>query len=81
MEPFSILGGFWWLVFPLMGVAGGVGRAWQKALERRHRRRLEILHAKAECKAAQAAARATTGPIGLVGSRDAEIAGDPARSG
>ena len=73
MEPFwQFIGGFWWLIFPLMGVAGGVGRAWQKALERRHRRRIEILHAKSEYKAAQAAARATTGPIGLRGKPDAE---------
>ena len=66
-EFWQFIGGFWWLIFPLMGVAGGVGRAWQKALDRRHKRRLEILHAKSEYKAAQAAARATTGPIGLRG--------------
>ncbi|MGC5172388.1 hypothetical protein ACLQ2Q_17255 [Microbacterium sp. DT81.1] len=73
MEPFwQFIGGFWWLIFPLMGVAGGVGRAWQKALDRRHKRRIEILHAKSEYKAAQAAARATTGPIGLRGKPEVE---------
>ena len=58
MEPFfEWLGHFWWLIFPLMGMLGGLGRAWQKALERRHRRRLEIIKAKGELKAAQVAAR------------------------
>ncbi|MBN9153780.1 MAG: hypothetical protein J0I70_11875 [Microbacterium sp.] len=50
-------GQYWWLVFPLLGVMGGVGRAWERGARRRHTRRLEILHAKAEIKAAQAAAR------------------------
>ncbi|WP_203580920.1 hypothetical protein [Microbacterium hibisci] len=48
---------FWWLVFPLMGVLGMVGNAWEQGARRRHRRRLEVMHAKAELKAAQAAAR------------------------
>jgi uncharacterized protein (DUF934 family) len=73
VEPFwQFIGGAWWLIFPLMGVAGGVGRAWQKALDRRHRRRIEMLHAKSEYKAAQAAARASTGPIGLLGKAPVE---------
>ncbi len=58
MEPlFQFLGSYWWLVFPLMGVMGGIGSAWERNARRRHRRRLEVLHAKAELKAAQAAAR------------------------
>ena len=58
MEPFfTFLGNYWWLVFPLMGVMGGIGSAWERNARRRHRRRLEVLHAKAELKAAQAAAR------------------------
>jgi hypothetical protein len=56
------LWGYWWLIFPLMGVAGGVGRAWQKALERRHVRRLEMIRAKGELRAAQVALRAQ--PVG-----------------
>ncbi len=58
MEPWQFFGAYWWLIFPLMGVAGGVGRAWQKSLERRHVRRLEVLRAKSEFRAAQVAARA-----------------------
>ena len=58
MEPWTFFGSYWWLIFPLMGVAGGVGRGWQKALERRHKRRLEIMRAKSELRAAQVAARA-----------------------
>lgn len=59
MEPFfTFLGSYWWLVFPLMGVMGGVGSAWERGARRRHKRRLEVLHAKAELKAAQAGVRA-----------------------
>jgi hypothetical protein len=50
-------GGYWWLVFPLIGVLGMVGNAWERGARRRHQRRLEVMHAKAELKAAQAAAR------------------------
>jgi hypothetical protein len=50
-------GNFWWLVFPLMGVLGMVGNAWERSARMRHKRRLEVMHAKAELKAAQAAAR------------------------
>lgn len=58
MDPWQFVGSYWWLIFPLMGVAGGVGRAWQKSLDRRHVRRLEVLRAKSELRAAQVAARA-----------------------
>ena len=54
---FEFLGNYWWLAFPLAGVFGGAGRAWQQASKRRHKRRLEIIRAKSELKAAQAAAR------------------------
>lgn len=54
---FQFLGSYWWLIFPLMGVMGGVGSAWERGARRRHRRRLEVLHAKAELKAAQAGTR------------------------
>ncbi|WP_243076013.1 hypothetical protein [Microbacterium sp. SS28] len=77
MEPlFEFLGNFWWLVFPLFGVLASVGGAWERGARRRHRRRLEVLHAKAELKAAQAAARGIggypvtgpiTAPVGAVG--------------
>jgi hypothetical protein len=48
---------YWWLIFPLMGVAGGTFRAWERGARRRHERRLEILHAKSELKIAQVQAR------------------------
>ncbi|PKI91114.1 hypothetical protein CW368_07570 [Actinomycetales bacterium SN12] len=54
------VGNFWWLVFPLMGVAGGVGKSWERAAKRRHERRLETLRLKGEIKAAQLAARGGT---------------------
>jgi hypothetical protein len=53
---------FWWLVLPLMGVLGMVGNAWERGVRLRHKRRLEVMHAKAELKAAQAAARGKAVP-------------------
>ena len=70
MSPWDFLGQYWWLIFPLMGVAGGVGRGWQKALERRHKRRLEIMRAKSELRAAQVAARAQPAVTGASDSAD-----------
>jgi hypothetical protein len=63
VEPlFTFLGSYWWLIFPVMGVMGGIGSAWERGARRRHKRRLEVLHAKAELKSAQAAARLGTVP-------------------
>lgn len=45
-------GSYWWLVFPIMGVAGGFARRWELSARSRHKRRLEILQAKAALKAA-----------------------------
>ncbi|MFJ4045799.1 hypothetical protein ACIPV2_08655 [Microbacterium sp. NPDC089987] len=56
------LGHYWWLAFPLMGVAGGIGKSWERASKRRHERRLETLRLKGEIKAAQLAARGGTPP-------------------
>ncbi len=64
VEPlFQFIGQYWWLAFPLFGVMASIGSAWERGARRRHKRRLEVLHAKAELKAAQAAARGKTGPI------------------
>lgn len=58
MEPlFQFIGSYWWLAFPLMGVMGMIGSAWERGARRRHKRRLEILQVKGEIRAAQAAAR------------------------
>ncbi|MET0161613.1 MAG: hypothetical protein ABW204_03075 [Microbacteriaceae bacterium] len=58
MEPlFQWLGHFWWLIFPVMGMAGGAAKAWERGAKQRHKRRLEVIRAKGELKAAQAAAR------------------------
>ncbi|MEV7611000.1 hypothetical protein AB0N61_16050 [Microbacterium sp. NPDC089320] len=50
-------GHYWWLVFPIMGVAGGAAKTWERAAKRRHERRLETLRLKAEIKTAQLEAR------------------------
>ncbi|MHC3000131.1 hypothetical protein [Microbacterium sp. HJ5] len=67
MEPiFTFLSQYWWLVFPLFGVMSAVGGAWERGARRRHRRRLEVLHAKAELKAAargDAVAAASLPPV------------------
>lgn len=67
MEPIlDFLRDYWWLAFPFIGVMSGVGSAWERAARRRHRRRLEVLHAKAELKAAargQAVAAASLPPV------------------
>lgn len=59
MEPFwSWLGTVpWWIIFPIMGVAGGAAKAWERNAKRRHERRLETLRLKAEIKTAQLEAR------------------------
>lgn len=62
---FHFVGSYWWLVFPLMGVMGGVGSAWERGARGRHKRRLEILQAKGELRAAQAAARGSNGAGGI----------------
>lgn len=54
---------YWWLIFPFMAVMGGIGSSWERAARRRHQRRIEVIHAKAELKAAQAAARTGTAPV------------------
>ncbi|MFV0373693.1 hypothetical protein, partial [Microbacterium sp.] len=52
-------GGYWWLIFPLVGVAGGMMSRWDQISRRRHRRRIELLQARTELTAAQTAARAS----------------------
>jgi hypothetical protein len=72
VEPlFTFVGSYWWLVFPAMGVMASVGSAWERGARRRHRRRLEVLKAKAELKAAQAAARGRTGPVTIASTATA----------
>lgn len=55
-------GRYWWLVFPLMGVAGGVAKSWERGARRRHERRMETLRMKGELRAAQYAARGPAMP-------------------
>ena len=61
---FTFLGDYWWLVFPAFVAASAIGGAWERAARRRHKRRLEVLHAKAELKAA---ARGTA-PVPIAGA-------------
>ena len=50
-------GDYWWLVFPILGMAGGAAKAWERSAKRRHERRIETLRLKAEIKTAQLEAR------------------------
>lgn len=43
---FAFLQHNWWLAFPLIGVAGGAARAWERGAKRRHERRLELIRAR-----------------------------------
>ena len=54
----NFAGDYWWLVFPIMGMAGGVAKAWERGSKRRHERRLEALRMKAQVKTAEIEARA-----------------------
>lgn len=53
----NFAGHYWWLVFPIMGMAGGAAKAWERNSKRRHERRIETLRLKAEIKTAQLEAR------------------------
>ncbi len=55
---FDFLRHYWWLVFPLSGMAGGWVRQWSKASERRHRRRLELYKLKNQAVQAEQASQA-----------------------
>ncbi len=50
---YDFLGHYWWLVFPLSGVAGGWARSWSRASERRHQRRLELYRLKHQAEQAE----------------------------
>lgn len=62
-------GNFWWLVFPLSAVVGGAAQAWERAAKRRHKRRLEMIRAKAAVQAARAAGRVAA-PVGAGATSD-----------
>jgi hypothetical protein len=68
---FDFLRDFWWLAFPAFGLLAALGNAWEQSTRRRHKRRLEMMHAKAELKAAQAAARGKAVPAASLPSVDA----------
>jgi hypothetical protein len=56
----TFAGHYWWLIFPIMGMAGGAAKAWEQGSKRRHERRLETLRMKAQLKTAEIEARALT---------------------
>ena len=56
---FNFLGSYWWLAFPLIGASGAILGRWDYYAKRRHKRRLEVLRAKAEIAGAKTAARAS----------------------
>lgn len=71
-EFWDFAGRYWWLIFPLMGVAGGFAQRWERASRRRHERRLETLRLKAQLKAAELEARSLDGGRGRRDRRDAQ---------
>ncbi|GAA2543278.1 hypothetical protein GCM10009860_25160 [Microbacterium mitrae] len=59
MDFWNFAAAYWWLVFPLMGVGSAVAGNMRRASKARHKRRLELLAAKRDLKAAEIQARAT----------------------
>lgn len=57
----AFAGNYWWLVFPLFGLASAASGSFAAASKRRHKHRLEIMKAKAELTAARAAAKRGVG--------------------
>ncbi|MBB6402829.1 hypothetical protein [Arthrobacter sp. AZCC_0090] len=58
MNPFfDFLSHYWWLVFPLSGLAGGWARSWSRASEQRHRRRVELYRLQTEATQAEQASQ------------------------
>jgi hypothetical protein len=55
---FDFLRHYWWLAFPLSGIAGGWARQWSRASERRHRRRVELYKLKNQTVQAEQASQA-----------------------
>ncbi|MEV8250060.1 hypothetical protein AB0O87_03920 [Microbacterium sp. NPDC076768] len=53
----NFAGNYWWLIFPVMGMAGGAAKAWEQSSKRRHERRLETMRMKAQLKTAELEAR------------------------
>ncbi|MFE6735943.1 hypothetical protein [Microbacterium sp. NPDC057650] len=75
----DFVGRFWWLIFPIMGMAGGMARRWQVMSRQRHEQRLEMLRLKGEIKAAQIAARGgQTAPVPTKRQREKQEAADHA---
>jgi hypothetical protein len=56
------VGHLWWLIFPIMGVAGGAARRWQVMSRERHQRKLETLRLKSELRTAELQARSLGRP-------------------
>src|SRR6218665_3952939 len=48
---------YWWVIFPLMGVAGAAAKRWEWGAKRRHDRRMETMRLKAKIKNSQLEAR------------------------
>lgn len=70
MQPFfDFLGNYWWLVFPIGGMAGGWARQWSRASERRHRRKVELYRLRNQTAAAEQASQSEV--AALIAAHDA----------
>ncbi|MFV0318902.1 MAG: hypothetical protein ACK5IN_00740 [Microbacterium sp.] len=59
-----------------MAFMGGIGRAWERAAKRRHQRRLEVIKAKGELRAAKANPVAQRGDYAMAAARGPSTADD-----
>jgi hypothetical protein len=77
---FDFLRDYWWLAVPAFIGLSAVGSAWERGARRRHKRRLEVLHAKAELKAAARGQAVAAASLPAVTSPTATTVGGPASS-
>lgn len=59
----AFAGHYWWLIFPLIGVASGAAKGWERAARNRHRRRLELIAARQGALPPQVATASEPQPI------------------
>lgn len=51
---------YWWVIFPILGVAGGAYKRWESGAKARHQRKLELLRVKSELRQNRAPSPAVT---------------------
>ncbi|MGR6742823.1 hypothetical protein ACU6RU_12390 [Microbacterium sp. F1-18] len=66
-------GSYWWLIFIIGPAAGGAAKALEQSARRRHKRRLEIIRAKAEAKSIMRSGAVRAGDATPVAADDEQL--------